>query len=89
MTREEELELLLTDIRFCVAGVLAQPKNEALRAELRRAGNRIDAFYQREKAQAEYEANHPQPNDPRPEPPPIDGAPEPTEQQARLPYNDD
>ena len=76
-SREENLEILLTDIRLCAAN-FARLLNDASRAELRRADGRVDAFYRWEKATRDLQAADPSPADPRPEPP-----------EPRLPYRDD
>ena len=94
MTREEQLESMLTDLHLTASGVLQQKANPIARAELRRACGRVQAFYRAEKAQADLEAAHPQGSDPRPEPPPPsplreEGGDDCQPVQVRMPYPDD
>lgn len=75
MTREEQLETLLSDLAIQARNFLGQPRNAIARAELRRACDRQAAFMKLEAAERELLANAPQAEDPRPAP--------------RLPYRDD
>ena len=70
----EELELLLTDTSIALRHLRAQPRNAIVREDARRAADRADAYFARQKAEQLATENNPVPEDQRPAP--------------RLPYAD-